>query len=97
MLSAAFVALSPTTGDTAAKEHADRLAKLESLPDSCAASAEALARQRAIYEAYGVFSPAMIDGIIARLRSFDDKHLRTQIDNGEVDMLTLVRRYFHCG
>ena len=79
------------------KEHADRLAKLESLPDSCAASAEALARQRAIYEAYGVFSPAMIDGIIARLRSFDDKHLRTQIDNGEVDMLTLVRRYFHCG
>lgn len=79
------------------KEHADRLAKLESLPDSCAASAEALARQRAIYEAYGVFSPAMIDGIIARLRSFDDKNLRNQIDNGEVDMLTLVRRYFHCG
>ena len=46
------------------KENADRLEALAQLPDSCAASADCLQRQRAVFEQYNVFSPAMIDGII---------------------------------
>ena len=78
-------------------ENADRLKSLESLPDSCAASADCLERQRSVFERYGVFSPAMIDGLIARLRSYDDRNLRADIGCNQQAMLELVHRYFHCG
>ena len=78
-------------------EHAAKLNELEQLPDSCAASADCLERQRAVFEAHKVFSPAMIDGIIARLRSYDDRTLRSEIADDQEAMLSLVRRYFHCG
>ena len=67
------------------------------LPDSCAASADALERDRAKYEAKGVFSAAMIDGVLKSLRSFDDRTLREDIGNDREQMLALVHRYFHCG
>ncbi len=79
------------------KENAAKLSELEQLPDSCAASADCLERQRAAYEQGGVFSPAMIDGIIARLRAYDDATLRADISGKEEEMLALVKRYFHCG
>ncbi len=79
------------------KENAGKLALLSSLPNSCAASADCLERQRSIFERYNVFSPAMIDGIIARLRSYDDRTLRSDIGDDREKMLALVRRYFHCG
>ncbi len=77
--------------------NADRLRQLAQLPDSCVASAACLERQRAVYEAYGVFSPTMIDGIIAHLRSFDDAHLREQTAQKPEEIEQLVARYFHCG
>ena len=55
------------------KENEDKLKALAQLPDSCAASAECLQKQRAVFEQYNVFSPAMIDGIIRKLRSYEDK------------------------
>ena len=79
------------------KENADKLKSLAQLPDSCAASADCLERQRSIFEARGVFSPAMIDGIIKLLRSYDDRTLREDIGNDREQMLSLVRKYFHCG
>ena len=79
------------------KENADKLSSLAQLPDSCAASADCLERQRAVFEEHNVFSPAMIDGIIKRLRSYDDRTLRTDIGDDREEMLALVRRYFHCG
>ena len=79
------------------KENADKLALLAQLPDSCAASAECLERQRAIFERRGVFSPAMIDGVIKGLRAFDDRTLRSDIGNDTSKMLELVHRFFHCG
>ena len=79
------------------KENEHRLKDLSQLPDSCAASADCLERQRAIFEARGVFSPAMIDGILKSLRSFDDRTLRQDIGNDREQMLALVHRYFHCG
>lgn len=79
------------------KENADRLEVLAQLPDSCAASADCLQRQRAVFEQYNVFSPAMIDGIIARLRSYDDRTLRADLEGKQDAMLALVKKYFHCG
>ena len=79
------------------KENESKLAMLEQLPDSCAASADCLERQRAVFEQYNVFSPAMIDGIIKRLRSYDDRTLRADIGDNREEMLKLVQRYFHCG
>jgi glutamine synthetase len=79
------------------KENAAKLNDLAQLPDSCAASADCLERQRAIFESRGVFSPAMIDGILKALRAFDDRTLREDIGNDRERMLELVHRYFHCG
>ncbi len=79
------------------KENAAKLNDLAQLPDSCAASADCLERQRNIFEARGVFSPAMIDGILKALRAFDDRTLREDIGNDRERMLELVHRYFHCG
>ncbi len=79
------------------KENADKLSSLAQLPDSCAASADCLERQRAVFEEHNVFSPAMIDGIIKRLRSYNDRTLRADIGDDKEEMLALVRRYFHCG
>ena len=79
------------------KENAAKLNDLAQLPDSCAASADCLERQRAIFESRGVFSPAMIDGILKALRAFDDRTLREDIGNDRERMLELVHRFFHCG
>ncbi len=80
-----------------AAENADRLATLAQLPDSCVASAACLERQRQVFEEYGVFAPAMIDGIIAQLRAFDDVNLRKEIEGYPDEIQKLVTRFFHCG
>ena len=77
------------------KENVDKLKNLAQLPDSCAASADCLQKQRTVFEQYNVFSPAMIDGIISRLRSYNDATLR--IEGKPEEMLALVSKYFHCG
>ncbi len=79
------------------KENADKLKALAQLPDSCAASADCLQKQRIIFEQYNVFSPAMIDGIISRLRSYNDATLRKDIQDKPEEMLALVSKFFHCG
>lgn len=77
--------------------NADKLAELAQLPDSCVASAACLEQQRAVYEEYGVFSPSMIDGIIAQLRAFKDSSLRAEISDKPEEIKQLVETYFHCG
>ena len=74
----------------------DKLARLKSLPDSCAASADALEAQREVFEEAGVFSPQLIDGIIQKLRKYDDAELRSQMDSHN-EMMKVVRKYWHCG
>ena len=77
--------------------NADKLSRLGQLPDSCVASADCLERQRKVYEAHGVFSPAMIDGIIKQLRDFNDSNLRKEVENRPAELKELVERYFHFG
>ena len=78
------------------KENADKLKALAQLPDSCAASADCLQKQRTVFEQYNVFSPAMIDGIISRLRSYNDATLRNDTQDKPEEMLALVSKLFHC-
>ncbi len=79
------------------KENEAKLSQLAQLPDSCAASADCLESQRAVFESRGVFSPAMIDGILKLLRSYNDRTLREDIGSDQAKMLEIVHRYFHCG
>ena len=80
-----------------AAENADRLATLAQLPDSCVASAACLDHQRKVFEEYGVFSAAMLDGIIAQLRAYDDEQLRQEVSPYPEELMKLVAKYFHCG
>ena len=79
------------------KENEQRLAQLAQLPDSCVASADCLLKQRKVYEEHGVFSPAMIDGIVNQLKAFNDTTLRKDISNNPKLIQKEVERYFHCG
>ena len=79
------------------KENAGRLATLESLPDSCAASADCLESQRALYEAEGVFDARAIDGTIAKLRAYRDRTLRHDVEGNPTKVAELVKTYLHCG
>lgn len=78
-------------------ENAAQLKVLKQLPDSCVASANCLQQQRAAFEAYHVFSPAMIDGIISKLNSYQDTTLRSDLQAKPEEMQALVNQYFHCG
>ncbi len=78
-------------------ENKEKLALLDQLPTCCVESADCLERQRGIYEAYDVFSPRMIDGIIRTLRAHEDIGLHDKLRNDDTQMLSIVRRFFHCG
>ncbi len=78
-------------------ENKEKLEQLESLPDSCVASADALDANRADFEKYDVFSPALIDGIIAKLRKHKDGNLRKKLEGNPKEMMETVRKFWHCG
>ena len=78
-------------------EHEDVLNRLEVLPDSCAASADLLERDRAVYEQDGIFAPKLIDGIMKQLRAFNDRTLRAEIGSDPEKTLALVESFIHCG
>ena len=78
-------------------QYADKLASLESLPDSCAASARCLEAQRSIYEKHNIFSPSMLDAQIAMLRAYDDSDLRRRCAADRSLLHELVMRHIHCG
>ncbi|MDE6792578.1 MAG: glutamine synthetase, partial [Muribaculaceae bacterium] len=78
-------------------ENSEKLAQLKSLPDSCAASAEALRRKRNVFEKKGIFDSQLIDGIISKLEKFNDAELRKKTLNSQNEMMKVVRKYWHCG
>jgi len=78
-------------------EHKDKIKQLSQLPASCWESAECIDKQRDIFIKHGVFSPGMIDGIISKLKSFNDKDIRKKVSKDEQEMLSLVETHFHCG
>lgn len=77
--------------------NASRLASLTSLPVCCVDSAACLEEQRQVYEDGGVFPPAMIDSVISRLESYNDKDLAERAKSDSGLMRQLVEEYFYCG
>lgn len=77
------------------EENKEKLNSLEHLPDSCYESSKQLERQRAIYEEYDVFSPQIIDQIICKLTSYNDKNLREDIKANPDLVRELVAKYFY--
>jgi glutamine synthetase len=79
------------------EQHKSRVSQLEQLPLSCWNSAEALEKQRSIYEEYGVFPPKIINGLIKYLKNFNDQNLRETIKDNEKEIMKMVNAYLHCG
>ena len=78
------------------KEHAGLAEKLPKLPRSCAVSAEALEKARGIFEARNVFPPQVIDGVIKKLKSYDDRSLSERMYGKEEEIKKLVAEYLYC-
>ena len=74
-----------------------KLNSLKQLPASCKESADALEQARSMFEASGVFSPALIDGTIAALRAFGDSDIRREVAENGGKMMELVNKYYYCG
>ena len=80
-----------------AKGNEAKLHSLKQLPASCYESALMLERSRSLFEDGGVFSPALIDGTIAKLKAYDDQRIREQVERHPALMGELVNKYYHCG
>lgn len=77
------------------KEHTEKAENLESLPTSCWESANCLEKQRAYFEANGIFPKKQIDHIIKNLKSYKDEFLSEEL-YGNVDAISdLVEEYLH--
>ena len=79
------------------EKHKSRTHHLKQLPDSCWHSADCLEKQRAVFEKYNIFPHQIIDGIIRKLRSYNDEQLRASVKDHEKEILKLVNTYLHCG
>ena len=79
------------------KKHEERLHSLEQLPLSCWESAEQLEQKRNIFERDGVFSPSLIDGVLTKLKSYNDKEIRKEADENPSIIKELVDLHYHCG
>jgi len=79
-----------------APEHKEVQEKLPQLPASCWESAESLLRDSEIYQRDGVFSPTVIDEIVKRLKSYDDKDMSEKLYGKEDEIKKLVDEYLHC-
>jgi glutamine synthetase len=79
------------------EKHKHHVAGLKHLPASCWQSAQELENQRGIYEKYDVFPSRIIDGMVNKLCSYNDLHLRESVKNSEKEIMKLVNTYLHCG
>lgn len=85
------------------ENHSFEREKLGKLPASCAESADELEKNRDLYQksASGEdnipFSASLIDGVIARLRSFEDSDIRERVEKDPSLMGEMVRKFYHCG
>jgi glutamine synthetase len=79
------------------EENKAKAENLQQLPSSCYDSAQALIRQLEHYTRYNVFPKGMLLNIAEKLRQYNDKNLRSEIENNEEAIMDLVQTYFHCG
>ena len=82
--------------DISSPEHRRIQERLPQLPASCWESAENLLKDREIYQRDGVFSATVVDGIVAKLKGYDDKDLSERLYGKEDKIRELVNEYLHC-
>jgi len=75
----------------------NKMLALEQLPASCYESAQELKKNRSTYEKDGIFHPALIDSVISKLESYNDKNIRQEIKDNPAKMMELVNKFYHCG
>jgi glutamine synthetase len=71
--------------------------KYEILPLSCSESAESLRRDRKYYEADGVFPKRLIDEVISKLESYNDRDLRKKLAIKPKKIEKSLLKYLHYG
>ena len=74
-----------------------RSRKLQNLPRSCVESAANLKKQRHFYEANGIFPRKLIDSVISRLETYNDKNLVKSLSSKPEMLETLATQYMHYG
>lgn len=77
-------------------EYKETLKSIPKLPSSCFQSAENLLKQREIYQKDGVFPHIVIDGIVKKLKNYEDKNLNKKIQNKKEEIIKIVEEYIHC-
>ena len=78
-------------------KNAANILELQHLPVSCSESADCLSEQRAIYEKFNVFPERIINGIISKLKAYNDGKLRETLGSNEKELMKIVNTYIHCG
>lgn len=85
------------------KNNESKRIQLKKLPASCYESAKELEENRKLFEigANGQentpFSHALIDGVISKLKSYNDINTRKEAEENPEKMEELVRKYYYCG
>ncbi len=82
-------------GNIFSESFKDKLAELKELPTSCFQSANALEKQREVYESGGVFPAGSIDAIAGKLKGFNDEHLSEELFGNHEKIRELVNKYLH--
>lgn len=77
-------------------EYKEALKKLPKLPSSCWESALNLLKQREIYEKDGVFPKVVIEGVVKKLKGYNDKDLNKKLQNKAEEIKKLVDDYIYC-
>jgi len=70
---------------------------VKSLPTSCYESAKLLEKHRERYEKGHVFPRRVIDGVIQRLRQYDDQNLSEELRKDSQKANETTKKYLHCG
>ncbi|MDP4267553.1 MAG: glutamine synthetase family protein [Bacteroidota bacterium] len=78
------------------EKYKDTLDKLDKLPTSCYGSAEAFLKQAEIFKKYGVFTQGVIEGVVNKLKSYNDKTLSEDLYGKHDELRKLVNSYIHC-
>lgn len=78
-------------------EHKARVEKLKQLPVSCADSADKLLTQAGAFMKYDIFPQSVIDGMVRKLKSYNDANLRQELEGNTEKLIEIVNRYYHCG
>jgi len=70
---------------------------MKALPQSCYQSAKLLEKHREYYEKGNVFPKRVIEGVVQRLKSYDDKNLNEVLHNDNEKTEQFIRKFIHCG